>query len=515
MTTNTTVHPLATLASALRQAEAVLVPADAGTPDPFAGDGTDLLRQLCGSRLVRSLVGRAISRATAGSAAVLEPLEGIAVIPLALPRGMVGGRYAAVAILAEAFEGETIEQLAQSASHDARIVRSILRTASSWDRRSASRLAALATALARSEGERLAGVEAGSQLSAAWEELHLLHSLSGEMVVGASPAQFVARVLAELRQTLGCRWTALSLGEQPATLLGLATGAIVGDGIDSGAARAALSRAGEAKDARVVSGDLVVAPVGRGADRIGLLAAGDRFIGDRSMSNCEKKLVETAAGHLGVFLDNARLYRDLDQMFLGALSAFVSAIDAKDPYTRGHSQRVALVSRQIAEAIGLDADEVKTVHIAGLVHDVGKIGVPEQVLRKQGRLDDDEFALIRQHPVIGWRILRDIPQFAPMLGGVRHHHERFDGAGYPDGLAGEGIPLSARIISIADTFDAMSSTRTYRAARPRRTVLEEMARHGGTQFDPALLARFLELDLRAYDAMNAAHGAGGAMKEAA
>ena len=515
MTTNTTAHPLATLASALRQAEAVLLPADAATPDPFAGDGSDLLRQLCASRLARSLVGRALQRSSEGAAGILEPLEGLAVMPLALPRGMVGGRYVAVTLLAEALEGETIAQLAQSASHDARIVRSILRTASAWDRRSVPRLAALATALARSEGERLAGLEAGNQLSAAWEELHLLHSLSGDMVVGASPSQFVARVLAELRQTLGCRWTALAIGEPMAALMGREASAVVADGIDPAAARIAIARAGDACGARIVSGDLVVAPVGRGEERLGTLAAAERFIGDGSMSNYERKLVETAAGHLGVFLDNARLYRDLDQMFLGALSAFVSAIDAKDPYTRGHSQRVALVSRQIAEAAGLGADEIKTVHIAGLVHDVGKIGVPEQVLRKQGRLDDDEFALIRQHPVIGWRILRDIPQFAPMLAGVRHHHERFDGAGYPDGLAGEGIPLIARIISIADTFDAMSSTRTYRAARPRATVLEEMARHGGTQFDPALLERFLSLDLRAYDAMNAAHGAGGAMKEAA
>ena len=122
--------------------------------------------------------------------------------------------------------------------------------------------------------------------------------------------------------------------------------------------------------------------------------------------------------------------------------------------------------------------------------------------------DDAEYELIKQHPETGFRILRDIPQFAPILDGVRFHHERFDGHGYPHGIAGEDIPLPARIIAIADTFDAMSSTRTYRTARDRGEVLAEIARLGGTQFDPAMLPHFFRVDLGEYDAMNAAHGAG-------
>ena len=265
--------------------------------------------------------------------------------------------------------------------------------------------------------------------------------------------------------------------------------------------------------ALVVGSDLVLAPVRRDGGDLGLLAAADRHAGDGAMSNWERTLVETAAGHLAVFLDNARLYRDLDAMFMGSLSALVSAIDAKDPYTRGHSQRVALLSRQIAEAAGLPAADLKNIHIAGLVHDVGKIGMPESILRKQDRLTDEEYAVVKQHPEIGWRILRDIPQFAPVLDGVRYHHERFDGRGYPHGLRGADIPLFARIIAIADTFDAMSSTRTYRAAKPRETVLAEMAACAGTQHDPRLFAHFRSIDLRGYDALNSAHAA--AMKEAA
>jgi HD-GYP domain-containing protein (c-di-GMP phosphodiesterase class II) len=253
--------------------------------------------------------------------------------------------------------------------------------------------------------------------------------------------------------------------------------------------------------------------VRRSNNALGLLAAGDRITGDGAMSNWERTLVETAAGHLAVFLENARLYRDLDAMFMGSLSALVSAIDAKDPYTRGHSQRVALLSRQLAEAAGLGANDLKNIHIAGLVHDVGKIGMPEAILRKQSRLTDEEFTIVKQHPEIGWRILRDIPQFAPVLDGVRYHHERVDGRGYPHGLKGEGIPLSARIIAIADTFDAMSSTRTYRAAKPRAVVHAEMQDCAGSQLDAALYAHFRTLDLRGYDAMSEVHAE--SMKEAA
>jgi len=191
-------------------------------------------------------------------------------------------------------------------------------------------------------------------------------------------------------------------------------------------------------------------------------------------------------------------------MFAGTVHALISATDAKDPYTRGHSQRVALLSRRIAESLGLKAAELKNIYIAGLVHDVGKIGVPEGVLLKEGRLSDDEFDAIKRHPEIGWRILRDIPQFAPVLDGVRYHHERFDGRGYPHGLAGRDIPLFARIIAVADTFDAMSSNRVYRAARPRAEVFAEMRRVSGAQFDPEILGAFLALDLAGYDEMNAA-----------
>ncbi len=507
MTTGTTTHPLLELHRALREADVVLVPTDATAPDPFNDGRADLLRDLCTSPIARNLVARAAARWAVSSDEVLEPRFGLVCLPLPIRRGMGGGRFAAVALLADVLQGETIEQLAHSARIDARIARSIIASSSPWDRASLRRLARLTASLARSENERIAGVEAGTQLSAAWEELHLLHSLSGDMTVGAAPMRFITRTLSELRQTLGCRWTALRVSGGAEQLIDPSLGGIVADGIEPGAARRMLVESIEPVRALVVGSDRVLAPVRRDDKSLGLLAAGDRLTGDGAMSNWERTLVETAAGHLAVFLDNARLYRDLDAMFMGSLSALVSAIDAKDPYTRGHSQRVALVSRQIAEAAGLSADEQKHIHIAGLVHDVGKIGMPEAILRKQDRLTDEEFAIVKQHPEIGYRILRDIPQFAPVLGGVRYHHEKFDGTGYPHRLAGMDIPVFARVIAIADSFDAMSSTRTYRAAKPRADVLAELTRCSGTQFDPKLLAHFLSIDLRSYDALNAAHAA--------
>jgi len=136
---------------------------------------------------------------------------------------------------------------------------------------------------------------------------------------------------------------------------------------------------------------------------------------------------------------------------------------------------------------------------------VGKIGVPEAVLCKPGRLTDQEFALIKLHPEIGHRILRDIPQLQDILPGVLHHHERWDGKGYPHGLKGEDIPLSARLLGLADTFDAMSSTRAYRSALPRDVVLAEVQRSAGSQFDPELAKLMLGLDLTEYDRMVARH----------
>jgi HD-GYP domain-containing protein (c-di-GMP phosphodiesterase class II) len=181
------------------------------------------------------------------------------------------------------------------------------------------------------------------------------------------------------------------------------------------------------------------------------------------------------------------------------IEALVGGIDRRDPTNRGHSRRVALLCRLLAEAIGCDAEEVRTAELAGLVHDVGKVALPGRILRKPGPLDRREYAQVRKHPQIGCRLLRGWLGMRNVLDAVRHHHERWDGLGYPKGIRGERIPKLARIIAIADAYDAMTSDRPYRAAMSREQAFVELKRCAGTHFDPELVPVFLGLDLTEYE----------------
>jgi len=257
----------------------------------------------------------------------------------------------------------------------------------------------------------------------------------------------------------------------------------------------------------VVGAQLVVQPVRCAGRLVALLIAGNRGGDGPHASSYETLMLEAAGGFLGSFLENIALYAEQRATFLGTVKAITAAIDAKDRYTRGHSERVAMLSRRLAEAAGMPEQEAQEIYISGLVHDVGKIGVPEAVLCKPGRLTSHEFEIIKRHPQIGKTILEGIPSLKGVLPGVLHHHERYDGRGYPHGLAGEDIPLMARIMGIADTFDAMSSTRSYRPAMPRERVLAEIERCAGSQFDPDLARVFVTLSLGEYDRMVAEHRA--------
>lgn len=180
------------------------------------------------------------------------------------------------------------------------------------------------------------------------------------------------------------------------------------------------------------------------------------------------------------------------------VEALASAVDAKDSYTHGHSARVAKYARQIAERAGLSEDECDDIYLAGLLHDVGKIGIDDQIINKAGRLTNEEFAIIKQHPVLGDEILAKIHMSPYLSIGARHHHERYDGKGYPDNLKGEEIPQIARIIAVADAYDAMTSKRSYRDVIPQMQVREELVKGIGTQFDPEyakLMIQLLDLDV--------------------
>lgn len=192
-------------------------------------------------------------------------------------------------------------------------------------------------------------------------------------------------------------------------------------------------------------------------------------------------------------------------LLLGTVGALVAAIDAKDTYTRGHSVRVAWLAKTLAIALGLDETALEEIHICGLVHDIGKIGIPEAILRKAGKLTDDEYDRIKDHPAIGEKILSGVPQLCEVLPGVRSHHERWDGRGYPDRTKEKDTPFFGRLLGIADAFDAMCSSRAYRDGLDRKEVLEEVKNCSGSQFDPELVAVFLTLDFSEYDQMIIEH----------
>lgn len=250
--------------------------------------------------------------------------------------------------------------------------------------------------------------------------------------------------------------------------------------------------------------EVVTVALGDDAHPLGMLAMGARTGREWAVSSHDTLPVQAVAASMTAYLRIARLYRLQHESFIGTLGAFSAALDAKDRYTQGHSERVAALARMIAHAAGLGQKMCESVYIAGLVHDIGKIGVPEALLCGTNKMTDAEFAIMKSHPEIGERILRGVPLLVDALPGVLHHHERWDGRGYPGRLTGERIPLMARILAIADTFDAMSSTRTYRAGQDRQRVLDEIRRCAGQQFDPELVRVFLALELADYDRMLAA-----------
>lgn len=173
-----------------------------------------------------------------------------------------------------------------------------------------------------------------------------------------------------------------------------------------------------------------------------------------------------------------------EKLFIHVVQSLATAIDAKDTYTNGHSSRVATYSREIGKRYGYSIKQQSDLYMMGLLHDVGKIGIPDAVINKPGKLDEDEFNMIKQHPVMGARILETIQEMPSLATGARWHHERYSGGGYPDGLVGEEIPEEARIIAVADAYDAMSSRRSYRDVLPQEAVRDEIVNGKGTQFDP-------------------------------
>ena len=201
-----------------------------------------------------------------------------------------------------------------------------------------------------------------------------------------------------------------------------------------------------------------------------------------------RKLLTALANVLGLTLDNIRLY---NHEYQGMLYLLCSALDERDQVTDGHSRRVAAFSVAVARELNLTGDYLLDVERAGILHDIGKLAVPDAILSKPGPLTPEEWQEMRRHPTVGYQLVRGVPFLSRAAEIVYSHHERFDGAGYPRSLKGEEIPLGARIFAVVDTYDAITSDRPYRLARSHEYALEEIRRHAGTQFDPTVVAAFL------------------------
>lgn len=206
-----------------------------------------------------------------------------------------------------------------------------------------------------------------------------------------------------------------------------------------------------------------------------------------------KLTIETGIQKYDLVNNKTVILKDLRELFYKTIKLIASALDAKDPYTHGHSLRVTMYSLILAKKLNLDETTLEEIETAGLLHDIGKIGIPQSILCKPGKLTDEEYEVMKSHPAQAEKMLMGIKKLTVVSNWLRAHHERWDGRGYPYGLKGEEIPISGRIIALADTYDAMTSTRSYRKALSHETAMEEIQRCSGTQFDPVLAELFVSL----------------------
>jgi len=362
---------------------------------------------------------------------------------------------------------------------------------------------------------RMAGLEKeldsmSGQLANTYEELSLIYQVSSGMKISRRAPEFFKQACLDVLEVLSVRGMGVALhGENASRQDPVLYGSLsLPPGTVSRLADELVSILRERKSPLLINDlakdkklkwlaeygtQLIAVQLQRQEQVLGCLFALDKETGD--FDSVDSKLLNSIANESAIYLENVLLFEDVHGLMMGLLHSLTSAVDAKDAYTCGHSERVALLSRHLAKEAGLADHSVERIYMAGLLHDVGKIGVPESVLQKTGRLTPEEFDQMKKHPQIGARILQDIKQIADIIPGVLSHHERYDGKGYPFGLAGENIPHMGRIICLADCFDAMTSNRTYRKALPLEVALTEIRRCAGTQFDPALTEAFLRIPL--------------------
>ncbi len=356
------------------------------------------------------------------------------------------------------------------------------------------------------------------ELSLTYEELMLLYNMSTHMKVTQSDANYLQMACDQITQMVNVEGIAIFLEKKvegvERYLLTAGSGLVdfdqlTVDTLDNNLVREIKEGKETLLDSDVDSPfkyqwpntvrSIIAVPLQNNGRRVGLMVA-TNIIDKPDFDNIHAKLFNCVANQCAVFIENGRLFGDLKELFIGSLKALTNSIDAKDRYTRGHSERVAFISRWIAERLAetrpISDDQINHIYLAGLLHDIGKIGISEAVLCKEGELTEDERNRIKTHPKIGASILGDIKQMKDIVPGVLYHHERADGKGYPEGLAGDRVPLVGKIIGLADAFDAMTSKRIYRDALSINRAMAEIEKGLGTQFDEEIGTIFIHSDVR-------------------
>ena len=348
-------------------------------------------------------------------------------------------------------------------------------------------------------------------LSLKFEELTLIHQFSERLKIGEDSAEICQSLLQELVPCINASTIAIDLFEDvelqtprnflftgerwdPDWLNEVACHAlenVAGTQTTPGSEPVAIQNTPSEDSPAFVR--TVVIPIQRDGRSLGRMIA-VRPIQEDEFGTVEADLMKSTSMILAAHLINQRQYIEIQLMFNGMIQSLVSALDAKDSYTSGHSSRVADVAVMIAEKLGYDPEGLKRIRMAGILHDIGKIGVDDAVLQKPGQVTEEEFEQIKQHPVLGYDILKEIKLFRKILPAVRHHHESWDGSGYPDGLSGEGIPRDAQILAVADAFDAMTSDRPYRSSITVERVVNILKSGRNTQWAADVVEALLETD---------------------
>ncbi|HET7619725.1 MAG TPA: HD domain-containing phosphohydrolase [Vicinamibacterales bacterium] len=355
-------------------------------------------------------------------------------------------------------------------------------------------------ALLRQAQRHLSTLHRVSEVLAGARDLQALSDATLRAILEVLPADRTAIVLRRQDPETGGVEVIASRARTPAAEAFVVSRTLVSDVIARGLSVFAHDAS---HDARFAAGASVIGqhirsvmcvPLRTAEEMLGALYV-DTQQGAGRFTEADLELLAAIGNQAGVALHRVRLMGELQQLLLDTIRAIAATIDARDGYTHRHSERVAALVRRLGGELGLSAAEIETAELSALLHDVGKIAVPDSILNKPGRLTPDEFAAMQEHPVHGARILANIQSAAvkAVLPGVLHHHEKWDGTGYPHGLAGEKIPLLGRLLGVADVFDALTSARSYRAAMTPADAMAIVAQDAGRHFDPAVAAAAVRL----------------------